>query len=354
MAENLPSRIKISFCMPTRNRASFIGEAIESIIAQSDDRVEIMIVDGASTDNTAEIVATYQKKFKNISYHFEKENGGVDRDMAKALTYAQGEYCWLFSDDDAVKPGAVSRILAEIESKCDVYLCNVIACDLSLRPFRDRYWLSSKVDDNVFHLHDKKEFIAYCSYANSIGALFSYWSSTILRRGSWSSVGLSPDFDGTAYGLAASVFSFAQRKCTIKYIKEPQVFWRNDNASFQNEGGLVKRFLIDLDGYLKIANELLPSDPQVQNAFRRVMTREHPWYTIVHVASLIKDPLEWRSFRSKILQFNYHPVIADICYELSRNYGLVLAGVKLKRVMLKNPWINKVLHFFGLRHVSLL
>ena len=339
MAENLPSRIKISFCIPTRNRANFIGEALESIIAQSDDRVEIMIVDGASTDNTAEVVATYQKRFKNISYRFEKENGGVDRDMAKALTYAQGEYCWLFSDDDAIKPGAVSRVLAEIESKCDVYLCNVIACDLSLRPFRDRYWLSSKVGDHVFRLHDREEFIAYCDYANSIGALFSYWSSTIVRRESWRSVGLSPDFDGTAYGLAASVFSFAQKKCTIKYIKEPQVFWRNDNASFQNEGGLVKRFLIDFDGYLKIASELLPGDPQVQNAFRRVMTREHPWYTIVHVTSLIDNAEQWRLFRDKMLRFKYSAAMIAVCYLLSRQKNLVFLSVLIKRKIVKSRWV---------------
>jgi abequosyltransferase len=340
--EDSLDKIKISICMPTRNRANFIGEALESIISQSSDNVEIVIVDGASTDNTAEVVQKYQKKFRNLVYYCGKENGGVDRDMAKAIELSRGEYCWLFSDDDALKPGAMQRILKEIESGYEIYLCNVTACDLHMRPLRDRFWLSSKVKDQVFNLHNKGELIEYCDRANSIGALFSYWSSIVLRRQEWIQVGYQYDFDGSAYALAASLFSFINRKCRLKYIRSSLVLWRNDNESFQNAGGLVKRFLLDFDGYLQLADKYLPDDRRVRDSFSRVMKREHPWYTIIHVASFIDTPELWRQFRAKLFKFGYSHRMAAICYVLGRHRGLVSLAVAMKRKIVKNHYINKV------------
>jgi len=182
--------IKISVCITTRNRARFIGEAIESVISQAGEEVEIVIVDGASTDNTREVVVGYQQKFKNLVYHREEQNHGVDRDMAKTLELARGEYCWLFSDDDAFKPGVIARMLKEIESGCEIYLCNITTCDHQMKPLRERYWLSRTVKDRIFDLHDKTDFLEYCHQANSIAAFFSYWSSIIVKRDSWFSGGV--------------------------------------------------------------------------------------------------------------------------------------------------------------------
>ena len=80
----MQNKIQLSFCITTRNRADFIGEALDSIISQAGDNVEIVVVDGASTDNTTEVVGQYQKKFNNIVYRrLEKNGGGVDRENRK-------------------------------------------------------------------------------------------------------------------------------------------------------------------------------------------------------------------------------------------------------------------------------
>lgn len=340
--KNSSNKIKISICMTTHNRARFIGEALEGIISQANDNVEIVIVDGASTDNTTEVVRKFQQKFNNLVYYRGEKNMGVDRDMATAIELARGEYCWLFSDDDLLKPGAMKRILNEIESGYEIYLCNVTVCDLSMRPLRERYWLSRKVNDRVFNLHDKNELIEYCNKANSIGALFSYWSSIVLRREEWSKTGYNYDFDGTAYALASSLFSFIKRRCRLKYIKSSLVLWRNDNESFQNEGGLVKRFLLDFDGYLQLADKYLSDDRKTRESFLRVMKREHPWYTIINVTSFIESPEVWQQFRTKLLKFGYSPRMVAICYTLSRQKNLVSLAVRIKRKIVKSHWVNKI------------
>ena len=275
--------------MPTRDRARFLDKTLENVISQANDNVEIVIVDGASSDNTREIVLRYQQKFRNLVYYRREKNCGVDRDIAKTIELSRGKYCWMLSDDDMLKAEAIKRILEEIKSGYEIYLCNVTVCSLDMQPIRERLWLSSKVKERVFDLSDKNDFIEYCDKANSIGALFSYMSSIILRRGEWIKTGYDYDFDKTAYALASSLFSFMKRRCRLKYIKSSLVLWRNDNESFQNKGGLVKRFFLDFDGYLKLADKYLSNAPKMKDAFLKVMTREHPWYTIINAMSFIDN-----------------------------------------------------------------
>ncbi|MFA6548438.1 MAG: glycosyltransferase family 2 protein [Candidatus Margulisiibacteriota bacterium] len=334
------SPIKISVCITTRNRAKFIGEALDSIISQANDEVEIVIVDGASTDNTKEVVESYQKKSKNLVYHREAENHGVDRDMAKTLQLARGEYCWLFSDDDTFKPGAFKRMLKEIESGCEIYLCNITSCDHEMRPIRERYWLDKKTNDRTFALHNKKELIEYCNLANSIGALFSYWSAVVVKREAWLKTGFLDEFDGSAYAMAATLLSFLNRQCRLKYIRDSLVLWRSDNESFQHAGGLVKRFLLDFDGYMRLADKYLLANDKSREAFLTVMTREHPWYTIVNVTSQINNAEQWRSFREKMLKFGYSPSMAAICYALGRYKKLISLGVTIKRKLVRAGFLR--------------
>jgi len=341
--ENTPSEIKLSICIPTHNRAKFIAETLGSLVSQTGDNVEIVIVDGASTDNTAQIVQGYRGKFRNLAYFRSEKNMGVDRDMAKSIELSRGRYCWMFSDDDLLKPGAIKTILREIESGDEIYLCNITACNLKMSAYKEMFWLSTKIKDRVFNLHDRKEFKFYCDNANSIGALFSYMSAIILRRQEWNLSGFDQDFQGSAYALASSLISFTKRRCRLKYLKSSLVLWRNDNESFQHSGGLVNRFLLDFDGYLKLADKYFIND-DLKKSFLRVMTREHPWYTVVHAASLINDQQLWLQFKDKLIIFGYGPVMVEFCRFCSRQKSLTAIAVKLKRKFVRSGiylWFNK-------------
>jgi len=107
----------LSICIATYNRAGYIGETLKSIIPQVTDEVEIVIADGASTDNTSSVVEGYIKSCPQIRYIRLPFKGGFDQDYCKAVENAQGKMCWLFSDDDLLKPDAISIVLAETK-KC--------------------------------------------------------------------------------------------------------------------------------------------------------------------------------------------------------------------------------------------
>lgn len=118
------TRPRLSICIATYNRAGYIGETLESIIPQLTDKVEIIIVDGASTDNTSTIVKSYIKTCKQIRYIRLPLKGGVDQDYCKAVEYAQGKMCWLFPDDDLLKPDAIKTVLNEAQNNYSLIVVN--------------------------------------------------------------------------------------------------------------------------------------------------------------------------------------------------------------------------------------
>jgi len=103
---------RLSICIATLNRARFLKETLDSILNQASDEVEVVIVDGASSDGTGEVVRGLQRRFPCIRYLRREKAMGVDRDFDAAVQHAGGEYCWLLCDDDLLKPEAVAKVLS--------------------------------------------------------------------------------------------------------------------------------------------------------------------------------------------------------------------------------------------------
>jgi glycosyltransferase involved in cell wall biosynthesis len=118
------SSIRLSICIATLNRGDYIGETLSALLAQIEDDVELVIVDGGSKDNTSDIVGFFCSKHPQIKYFKELNNSGVDRDYDKAVSYARGLYCWLMTDDDLPVPGAINRILSALDGDTDLVIVN--------------------------------------------------------------------------------------------------------------------------------------------------------------------------------------------------------------------------------------
>ena len=88
-----------SVIVPTYNQAKYLGEALNSLLAQTDADWEAVVVNDGSTDSTPEVLETYSKKDKRFRV-IHKKNGGVASALNAGLREANGEWiCWLSSDD---------------------------------------------------------------------------------------------------------------------------------------------------------------------------------------------------------------------------------------------------------------
>ena len=325
--------IQLSICIPTYNFGEFIGQTLESVISQATKEVEIVVVDGASTDNTQEIVMEYQSQYPRLAYYRLEKKGGIDNDMAKTVELAKGHYCWLLSSDDVLRPGAIRRILDEIQLGHAIYLCNRVECDRNLNETAHRYWLSEKHADGVFDFSDNSVLNEYMKAAQSLGALFSYMSTIIVHREKWLEMGNVDDFIGSNYAHVYRLFSIAKRGGKVKYIKESLVSARFDNDSFM-DNGIAKRFLIDLDGYQLLAEQLFGKE-SIYTAFKSVMRREHKWYFLAGLASKVENRDDWGEIERKLRVYDYPPLAIYIARKLGSSKRMMAIVRYFRRILLE-------------------
>jgi len=91
----------VSVIMPAFNTAQYIGEAVDSVIAQSWSNWELIIIDDGSTDGTRDILQTYHDRRISI---VEQENRGVSAARNLGLKQARGEFVTFLDSDDALPP----------------------------------------------------------------------------------------------------------------------------------------------------------------------------------------------------------------------------------------------------------
>jgi len=306
----------LSICIPTYNFGEFIGDALASVCQQLIPGIEIVVLDGASTDDTAAVVARHQRDCPEIRYHRQAVKGGIDADMDQSVRLAHGTYCWLLSADDALSANAVQRICTELRRGCDIYLCERILCDRRLTPQRRQQWLRGTYPPGEVRLNDDPALAGYLAAAVSIGALFSYMSAIIVRRESWLRSEPLANVLGSNYAHVYRLFAMRKFGGTLAYIPEALVLCRTGNDSFLNQG-IVRRHYLDLHGFRLIGDELFEDSRRLRRLFREVVNQEHHWVTWVWIASLASDA-EWAQIRKLLRGYGYSALTLWVIRTLSR------------------------------------
>lgn len=102
----------VSICIPTFNRSSQLEKTLKSIVVQPEfktGKVEVVISDNASTDNTEEVSRKYADEYKNIRYFRNRQNV-MDENFPLALSRATGLLRKLNNDTIMLTPNALSEI----------------------------------------------------------------------------------------------------------------------------------------------------------------------------------------------------------------------------------------------------
>lgn len=106
--------------IPTRNRADYLKILLDSLCGQCDSRVEIVISDNASTDNTEAVVKEFQNKFHFIRYYRNEINIGPFGNFRKAYSLAEGQFTLLAGDDDEFIANSLHPLLQFLEENSDI------------------------------------------------------------------------------------------------------------------------------------------------------------------------------------------------------------------------------------------
>jgi abequosyltransferase len=271
--------MRLSICIPTYNFGAFIGPTLESILPQVVDGVEVVVLDGGSTDETTEVVESLQSRYPQLRYHRLDARGGIDRDMARTVELARGEYCWLFCADDLMKPDALRRMLEQLESGCDVYVCGLTLCTPDMRPIAE-HSVSRVKSDRIFDLGTPRGRRIYFGQALTTTAFFSFAGSLAFKKSRWDAIGLDEAYVGSLWAHVARFFQMIPSGLRLGYIPTSYLFKRTENDSFMDRG-LAHRYAIAIDGYHRLAAEHFGPETAEARHIRRVVTREFPPYVLL-------------------------------------------------------------------------
>ena len=97
----------ISIVLPVYNGETYLSESIDSIIAQTYQNWELIIVDDCSTDSSAQIAQEYVRKDPRIKYYRNEQNLRLPRNLNRGFSLTTGEYLTWTSDDNRYRPNAL-------------------------------------------------------------------------------------------------------------------------------------------------------------------------------------------------------------------------------------------------------
>lgn len=249
----------LTICIATYNRSDYIGETLDSIIPQLSDDVELLVVDGASTDTTEAVVRSYMNHEPRIRYVRLAVKGGVDQDYCKSVELARGAYCWLFTDDDVLKPGAVDAVKTAINEGHDLIVVNAEVRDRNLKKLLSAQQIIMPCNKSYAPEDFERLFIDALKYLSFIGAV-------VIRRNLWLSRERELYF-GTEFVHVGVIFQKPLHKSSL-IIVDPYICIRYGNGQWK-----PRSFQIWMFKWPK----LVWSFESISDAAKQMVTPQEPW-----------------------------------------------------------------------------
>lgn len=117
------SKDLVSIITPAYNCAEFIGQMIDSVLAQTYKNWEIIVIDDCSTDNTKEVVMKYMKRDSRIRYIQLEVNSGAALARNRAIDLATGKYIAFLDSDDIWFPEKLTKQINFMEANGYNFTC---------------------------------------------------------------------------------------------------------------------------------------------------------------------------------------------------------------------------------------
>lgn len=140
--------LKISIITVTYNCANTLQATIDSVVEQNYPYIDYIVVDGASTDNTIDIIKSNNS---NISKWISEPDNGIYDAMKKGVVMATGDYVYFLGGDDTLYPRAIERVVALISDITSIYYGDVQLCGECHGTYGGRFDSFELIRRNICH-----------------------------------------------------------------------------------------------------------------------------------------------------------------------------------------------------------
>ncbi len=284
----------VSIVLPTYKRPKLLAQAVASVLAQSHENWELIVVDDHSPDDTPQVMAAFDDP--RIRYVRNDPNLKLPRTLNRGFALARGELLTWTSDDNLFEPHAIERMVARLQ-RGD---CDLVYAD---------YYLFSQQDAQGRPLdihHDRLPDVVQLEKGNHIGACFLYTRQVFESIGDYDpELFLVEDYD---------YFIRVAQRFRLAHIAEPLYYFRRDDdtlylsrfAEVKASDVLVryKNGLLTEDGVVDAMSALLMRDieslasPLLRWTYRAVRGRSfrlsqwHERWATQHVRRQLSAPVQ--------------------------------------------------------------
>ena len=240
---------RISILMPVYNVAPYLREAMDSILVQTFQDFELIVLDDCSPDNSAEILDTYTDE-RIVRYRGEK-NMGLSNVLNVGMQLARGEYIARMDSDDLSTPERLAVQVAYLDAHPEIDLCS---CGMELFGAKQEVWVRENNPEDV-----------------QLTALFYspiLHASSVWRRASFERAGLrfqqemvpAEDYDMWTRAMAAGLQLVNIPQVMYKYRIHPSQVTMQTDRTARKDKEVKAKYLTAIFGAELAENiDLLPA-----------------------------------------------------------------------------------------------
>ncbi|AZA51322.1 glycosyltransferase family 2 protein [Chryseobacterium carnipullorum] len=200
--------MKFSILIANYNNGRYFRDCYNSLISQTYQNWEVIIVDDASTDDSMEVIETIIKNDPRFKMYRNATNQGCGYTKRECMKYAQGEICAYLDPDDAIYTDALEKITQEfVKNDITAAYSQMMLCDENLNP--DKVFASTKqIYNSRFFFNCPTQFAHF----------FTFKKETYLKTS-----GINPNLKSA---VDQDLYLKILEHGNVKYIKEPLYMYR--------------------------------------------------------------------------------------------------------------------------------
>ncbi|WP_246008711.1 glycosyltransferase family 2 protein [Chryseobacterium lactis] len=242
--------IKFSILIAHYNNGKYFKDCYDSLIGQSYENWEVIIVDDASTDDSVEVIRSFINNDPRFKLYYNSTNKGCGFTKRECMKYAEGEICAYLDPDDALYPEALEKTAHEFISDHEIVAAysQMMLCNNELTP--DKVFASTK------QIYNSRYFF---NCPTQFAHFFTFKKEIYLKTS-----GINPKLKSAVdQDLYLKVLEYGD----VKYIKEPLYLYRlhsngiSQQSAKKNAKESFARVIHDTmkrRGIKKINNQLVP------------------------------------------------------------------------------------------------
>jgi glycosyltransferase involved in cell wall biosynthesis len=325
---------RVSVVVPNYNHARFLRQRIDSIMGQTFQDFELILLDDCSTDDSRAILKDYAADTR-VKLEFSEANSGSPfKQWNKGVRLAQSEYIWIAESDDYADARFLERMLPVLEQYPTVqfvFCCSrCVGDDGQLQGFAITTYPEDKIDrwSADFRADGREECRRYMTRATYVQNA----SAALFRRSAYERAGGADESLRICgdWKLWSSLMLMGE----VAYVAEPLNYFRIHEASVRNRFGLWRGGIVE---WLRVARWVLDKAPPSDDFLDHV----YAYHANLWVPALLSVEVPWnikgeifrraRAIDPHPIRSAARPALATIQRKIQRHWREVRSAVASPR-----------------------